>query len=194
MLKRNGRVLWWRWRHNLLKRGSDIAEAWIGVAAVAVLVLVPPAVGVATAAAAERSELDQARGLHRVTAHLVEDAPAALSRFSGAATGNQVQAAVRWTMSGGALKSGTALVKAGSKSGASTAVWLDDAGRVQPTPPTPAQAREQGAAVGSATGAGVFVLALGGWWTARVKLDRRRWAQWDRDWAEFDSRRGHRHA
>ncbi|GGL16646.1 Rv1733c family protein [Streptomyces flaveus] len=194
MLKRNGRVLWWRWRHNPLKRRSDVAEAWIGVAAAAVLLLVPPVVSVAATAVAERSALDQARGLHRVTAHLVEDAPATLSRFSGAATDNHVQATVRWTTSSGSPKSGTALVAAGSRTSAPTTVWLDDADRIQPAPPTAVQARSQGAAVGAAAGAGACVLALGGCWVARVRLDRHRWAQWDRAWDEFDTHRGHRHA
>ncbi|GAA3480689.1 Rv1733c family protein [Streptomyces yanii] len=194
MLKRDGRVLWWRWRRNPLKRRSDTAEAWIGVATTAILLLATPAVGVVTAGAAEHSALDRARGLHRVTAHLVEDAPPALSWFSGAATDSRVRATVRWTTHGGSPRSDTASVAAGSKAGSPTTVWLDDVGRIQPAPPTPTQAKVQGAALGAASAAGTGLLVVGVCWAARLRLDRRRRGQWDHAWAEFDARRGHRHA
>jgi len=194
MLKRRGRVLLWRWRRNPLRRRSDVAEAWIGVAVAAMLLLTVPTVGVATAAVGERSALDQARGLHRTTAQLVADASASAVRFSGAATEDHVDVTVRWTTPSGTSRSGTAPVAAGSKAGSSTTVWLDDAGRIHPAPPTPAQARSQGAAIGAAAGAGVCVLVLGGWWVARARLDAGRRARWDRAWAEFDAHRGHRHA
>ncbi|WP_186001447.1 hypothetical protein [Streptomyces sp. IB201691-2A2] len=101
---------------------------------------------------------------------------------------------MRWTTSNGAPKSGTALVATGNKTGAPTTVGLDDAGRIQPAPPTAVQARSQGAAVGAAASAGGCVLAPGCWWVSRVRLDRHRWAQWDRAWDEFDAHQGHRHA
>ncbi|MDH6522157.1 hypothetical protein [Streptomyces sp. SAI-090] len=192
MLKTVGRVLLWRWRRNPLKRRSDVAEAWITVAA-AVLLLMAPAVGVVMAGVGERSALDQAQGLHRSAAHLVEDASARPARFSGIAE-DHVRATVRWTMPDGSPRTGEAPVTAGSKAGSSTTVWLDAAGRLQPAPPTPAQARSQGAALGAAAGAGVCVLVAGIWWAARVRLDVRRGTQWDRAWAEFNANRGHRHA
>ncbi|WP_451685885.1 Rv1733c family protein [Streptomyces sviceus] len=99
-----------------------------------------------------------------------------------------------WTTPDGALKTGEAPVADGSKAGSSTTVWLDDSGRLRPAPPIPAQARSQGAALGAATGAGVSVLVVGGWWAARVRLEVRRRSEWDRDWAEFNADRGPRHA
>ncbi|MGW3658268.1 Rv1733c family protein [Streptomyces sp. NPDC005151] len=194
MLKRDGRVLWWRWRRNQLKRRSDTAEAWIGVAATAILLLATPAVGFVTAGVAEHSALDRALGLHRVTAHLIEDAPPALSRLSGAVTDSRVRATVKWTTPGGSPRSDTASVAAGSKAGSPTTVWLDNAGRIQPAPPTPTQAKLQGATLGAAAAAGTGMLVVGTCWAARLRLDRRRGMQWDRAWAEFDARRGHRHA
>lgn len=193
MLKRAGGVWLWRWRRNALKRRSDVTEAWTGAAAVAVLLLAVPSVGVTTAAVGERSALDQARGLHRAAARVVEEVPATPSRFSDMAD-DQVRATVRWAVQDGSFQTGETLVSAGSKAGASTTVWLDDEGRLRPAPPTPAQARSQGAALGAAAGAGTCVLVMGGWWVARVRLDVRRGAQWDRAWAEFNANRGHRHA
>ncbi|MEU0005338.1 hypothetical protein ABZ079_13860 [Streptomyces sp. NPDC006314] len=193
MLKRDGRVLLWRWRRNPLKRRSDVAEAWIGLAAVALLLPLVAAVGVVMAGVGERSALDQGQGLHRTAARLVKDAPATPSRFSGQAD-DRVMATVRWTMSDGAPKMGEAPVAAGGKAGSSTTVWLDDADRLRPAPLTPAQARSQGTLLGAAAGAGVCVLVVGGWWVCRVRLDVRRRARWDRAWAEFNAEQGHRHA
>ncbi|MFV5996799.1 hypothetical protein ACNPQM_31445 [Streptomyces sp. NPDC056231] len=152
------------------------------------------AVSVVTAGVAERSALDQARGLHRVTAHLVEDAPPPLSRFSLAATDSRVRATVRWTTPGGSPRSDTAFVAAGSKAGSPTTVWLDDVGRIQPAPATPNQAGTEGATLGAASAAGTGALVVGVWWAARLRLDRRRGVQWDRAWAEFDARQGRRRA
>jgi hypothetical protein len=194
MLKRDGRVMLWRWRRNPLKRRSDVAESWIGGAAAALLLLMVPAVGVVMAGVGERSALDQAQGLHRTASRLVENAaPATPSRFSGLAD-DHVRTTVRWTTPDGSPKTGEAPVAAGSKAGSSTTVWLDDADRLRPAPPTPAEARSQGAALGAAAGAGVCVLVVGGWWVARVRLDVRRMARWECAWAEFNANRGHRHA
>ncbi|MFJ8107690.1 hypothetical protein [Streptomyces sp. NPDC096132] len=193
MLKRGGRVPLWRWRRNPLRRRSDVVEAWIGVAAVTLL-LAAPAVGVVTADVAERSALDQARGLHRTAARLVEDAaPATPSRLSGTADGD-ARATVRWTTTDGSVQTGEAPVAAGSRAGSPVTVWLDDEGRSRPAPPTPARARSHGAAVGVATGGGLGLLVVSGWWVARVRLEVRRGAQWGRAWAEFDTDRGHRQA
>ncbi|UUU19016.1 Rv1733c family protein [Streptomyces sp. DSM 40750] len=193
MLKHGGRVMLWRWRRNPLKRRSDVAEAWIGGAAATLLLLMVPAVGVVMAGVGERSARDQAQGLHRTAARLVEDAPATPSRFSGLAD-DHVRTTVRWTTPDGSPKTGEAPVAAGSKAGSSTTVWLDDTDRLRPAPPTPAEARSQGAALGAAAGAGVGVLVVGGWWVARVRLDVRRMAWWECAWAEFNANRGHRHA
>lgn len=182
-----------RLRRNPLRRRSDVAEAWTGVAAVVVLLVLVPVVGVVTAAVGEGSALGRAKGLNRTSARLVEDAPAVPSRFSGPAQ-RQVRATVRWTLPDGSTRTAAASVPVGAEAGSSTTVWLDGAGRPRPAPPTPAQARVQGRALGAAAGAGVGLSVVGTWWAVRTRLDARRGAQWDRAWAEFDADRGHRHA
>ncbi|MFI1711575.1 Rv1733c family protein [Streptomyces griseoruber] len=194
MPKRKSRMWWWRWRRNPLRRRSDVFEAWAGVVAVMVVLLTAPVVGVTAAGAAERSALDQGRGLHHVSARLLEDATAIPSRFSGTAGGEGARATVRWTTSDGSSASGRASVAADSRAGSHTTVWLDDADRIQPAPPTPAQAEAQGAALGAASGMGTGVLVLGAWWVVRMRLDARRSVWWDRAWAAFDTPQGHRQA
>ncbi|MEU1182343.1 hypothetical protein ABZ464_32830 [Streptomyces sp. NPDC005820] len=194
MLKRVGGVPLRRWRHNPLRRRSDVAEVWVGVASATLLLLVAPAVGVVTAGIAERSALDQARGLHRTAARLVGNAPPATpSRLSGTADG-EVRATVRWMTSDGSLRTGEASVAAGSEAGSPVTVWLDDAGRPRPAPPTPARARSHGVAVGAATGTGLGLLVVTGWGSFQVWLGGRRGTQWDRAWAQFDTDRRRRQA
>ncbi|RMB83910.1 hypothetical protein [Streptomyces shenzhenensis] len=193
MLIRGGRVWFWRWRRNPLKRRSDVAEAWIGVAAATTLLVTAPAVGMTMAGVGESAALGQAQGLHRAAARLVEDAAATPSGLPGMAE-DQVRATVRWTTPDGSLKTGEAPVAAGGRAGSSTTVWLDGAGRLRPAPPTPAQARSQGVALGASAGAGACALVVGGWWAARGWLDGRRRTQWDDAWARFDAQRGQRHA
>ncbi|GCB53213.1 hypothetical protein SNL152K_10570 [Streptomyces sp. NL15-2K] len=91
--------------------------------------------GVVTVGADERAALDEAQGLHRTAARLVEDTPATPPRFSGPAD-DRVWTTVRWTMPDGSPKTGEAPVAAGSKVGSSTTVWLDATGRLRPAPPT----------------------------------------------------------
>jgi len=193
MLNRGGRVLLWRWRRNPLRRRSDVAETWIGLAAALVLMLTAPAMGVAAAGIAESSALAQAHGLHRVTAVLVQDATAAATLSDGV-NDDHGRATVRWTTSSGSTRSGLASVPTGSKAGSHTTVWLDAAGRIHPEPATAAQATAQGVVFGTAAAVGTSVLVLGMFWVAGVRLDRRRLAQWEQAWAEFDVPRGHRHA
>jgi hypothetical protein len=192
MSERAGRVWLWRWRRNPLRRRSDVAEAWVRLTAAALLLLLVPTVGVVAAVLGERAALDRAQGLHRTAAHLVEDAPTRLSRFSGTAADDQVRAPVWWTTPDGSVETGVAPVAAGGRAGSATTVWLDLAGRPRPDPPTPSQARSQGAAIGVSAGAGACVLVVGGWWAARVCLDGRRGRRWDQAWARFDAQRGQR--
>ncbi|MEU1571255.1 hypothetical protein ABZ519_08810 [Streptomyces collinus] len=194
MLKRCREVLVWRWRRNPLKRRSDVAEAWIGLAAVMAVLFAAPAAGLTAATAAERSALAESRGLRHVTAELVEDAPAATAaRFSGTTGDELVRTTVRW-MADGSTRTGTAMVAADSKAGSQATVWLDESGRTRPAPPSTAQAGAQGVVTGTSAAVGAVLLVLGLRWAARVRLDRRRWAQWERNWAAFDAHRGHRHA
>lgn len=193
MRERAGRMLW-RWRRNPLRRRIDLVEAWLAVAAATLLLLTAPIVAVTTAVVAEHSALDQARDLHRTTAHLIDDAPAGAIRFSDLASDDLVSARVRWTTPTGTSKTGTVRVAAGGKASAAATVWLDDAGRIHPAPPTSAQTRSQAVAFGVAAGVGVCVLVLGLWWGARVRLDAHRRAQWDCAWATFNARQGHRQA
>lgn len=88
---------------------------------------------------------------------------------------------------GGIRASGTAPVAAGSRAGSAAAVWLEDTGRVRAARPprSGSRVRDGSRSRGVRTGAGPVVDRPGPPGGAPG-------VQWDRAWAEFHTRRGHR--
>ncbi|WP_327137906.1 hypothetical protein OG585_41160 [Streptomyces sp. NBC_01340] len=180
------RVRGWRWRRNPLRRRSDVVEAWT-VLAVAVLLFVgAPLAGAAVGwwrydnaqarAAAQRAER------HRVSALLVETAPAAVPSPQGARPPT-FRVKVRWTEPGKGSRTGEALVPAGGQRGDRVDVWLDAHGR-NVGPPVSADAIWQHALTTCAsTAAGVVAVVVAWYLTVRRITARRRLAEWERDWA-----------
>ncbi|WP_127358500.1 Rv1733c family protein [Actinacidiphila soli] len=187
------KVRLWRWRRNPLRRGSDVAEAWAVVAAGVLLAIGAPAVGASTAVGVEAATLRESQDWHRASAVLTENAPATAALYTGSDNG-RVRATVRWTASDGSSRTGRALVKPGTDSGARVTIWLDEHGALQNPPATPDAARAQGIVMGSFAATSTCLLVLGGRWLVRVRLDRRRAAEWESEWAEVGPKWGHRTA
>ncbi|NBM19921.1 hypothetical protein [Streptomyces sp. GC420] len=186
------RVGLWRFRRNELKRRSDTAEAWTYVAAAVLIAVAAPAAGAATAVAVEDASLRRGQDWHTVSAVLTKDAPPA-SR-AGYAQAGQVRATVRWTAADGTERSGRALVSPGTEAGAKTTVWLDEGGALHDAPLSASDAEIEGIASGALAATGAALLVLGGALTVRVRLDRRREAEWEREWAQVGPQWGHHHA
>jgi hypothetical protein len=180
--------------HNPLRRRSDLVEAWLLPAAVAVfLVLSPLLVGAASAwvhnenAAAQQAE----RSWHRVPAVLLEAVPGPLMSDNGANTWIMWIRA-RWTADG-QRHVGQVPAAAGTSAGSTVSVWLDRAGHVQAPPLNAFQIRDRVvlAAVVALSALAVFLTAvtlIGRW-----LLDRRRLAGWAAAWLSVGpqwSRRG----
>jgi hypothetical protein len=191
-IRRTGRtgVRLWRWRRNPLKRRSDVAEAWMVLAAGVLMVVGAPAVGVATGLGVEEAELRQSQDWHRVSAVLTRTAPPATESVYSDSGNGRVAATVRWTASDGSYRTGKALVEPGREAGARTLVWLDEHGVPQDDPVTPVQAQAGGMVVGASAATGTCLLVLGGRWAVRQRLDLRREAEWEREWAETGPRWG----
>ncbi|WP_329361097.1 Rv1733c family protein [Streptomyces sp. NBC_01483] len=180
------RVRGWRWRRNPLRRRSDVVEAWT-VLAVAVLLFVgAPLAGAAVGwwrydnaqarAAAQRAER------HRVSALLVETAPAAVPSPQGARPPT-FQVKVRWTEPGKGSRTGEALVPAGGQRGDRVDVWLDAHGRNVGPPVSPGAIWQHALTTGASTAAGVVAVVLAWYLTVRRITARQRLAEWERDWA-----------
>jgi hypothetical protein len=180
--------------HNPLRRRSDLVEAWLLPAAVAVfLVLSPLLVGAASAwvhnenAAARQAE----RSWHRVAAVLLEAVPGPLMSDNGANTWITWIPA-RWT-SDGQRHVGEVPAAAGTSAGSTVSVWLDREGSVQAPPLNAVQIRDRVvlAAVVALSALAVFLTAVT--LISRCLLDRRRLAGWAAAWLSVGpqwSRRG----
>ncbi|MGW3848630.1 Rv1733c family protein [Streptomyces fagopyri] len=181
------RVRGWRWRSSPLRRRSDVVEAWALLAVVVLLAVGAPLAGTAVGwrvhddargrAAAQRAER------HRVAAVLVEDAPVAVTSPSGRQPAYQVR--VRWRAPAGESRTGLAEVRAGSRRGEHTRVWLDSGGR-RVGPPQSASAVWQHTLMAGVFTAGAAVAVVVGVHVAgRRVAARRRLAEWERDWVRI---------
>lgn len=169
--------------HNPLRRPSDLIEAWLLPAVIAVFLIVSPLlVGAASAwvhndnAAAKQAQ----RSWHRVTAVLLQAAPGPLMSDNGANTWTTWTPA-RWTADG-RPHVGQVPAAAGSSAGSTVSVWLDRVGNVQAPPLNAVQIRNRVvlAAVVALTALAVFLTAVT--MIARRLLDRMRLAGWAADW------------
>lgn len=174
------KVRLWRWRHNSLKRRSDVTEAWVALAVGAAMMVGAPAAGAATAWGVNDFWQQQRQDRQRTSAVLTENAPSAAVYASG----GKVSAAVRWTTPDGTTRTGKAKVEAGLKAGARITVWTDDQGALTTEPPSSVEVQSEAGLAGAAAAGGVCVLLWAGHRVARSRLDRRRGEEWDHAWAE----------
>lgn len=179
-----------------LRRRTDRSEALVRVVlcvlAVVATVLVTAYAITITGWFSERAAA-QAVNRHKVEAVVVADAPTIRLGREAIAAPN-VPVPVRWHDADGRLRSGRLVVNPGTTAGTETSVWLDGAGNQVTAPLRQQEVLMPGLALGIG-GEAITVLTL---WLAgrgaRKVLDRRRLAEWERDWAEADARwRGRRH-
>ncbi|MFF9488014.1 hypothetical protein [Streptomyces sp. NPDC014676] len=181
------RVRLWRWRRNPLRRRSDLAEAWLGLAAVVLALLLGALSGLTAAGAVDGSLAERRERTTPVPAVLAEDAAGLSASVTqdGDRDGG-VWTKVRWTAPDGTGRTGRAEVDPGSPAGTGVTVWTDPAGRLVPAPPDGAEARFQTVMAGItvAVAAGGAVL-LGGW-LVRARLRLRSLAEWETEWRQVE--------
>ncbi|MGW1587739.1 Rv1733c family protein [Streptomyces sp. NPDC002386] len=175
------RVLLWRWRHNALRRHSDIVEAWI-VLGIWLLVVVGGAVAGLVAARTVESDFAARRArAHAVAAVVTDVTPATPPTASGRDDG-RVWVTVRWTDADGSVHQDKAKVLPGAPAGTRLTVWADNADRVVPEP----LGRTAAAVQADLTGILFGPLAAGAIWAGghllRAVLVRRRLTEWDEEW------------
>ncbi|TKA09454.1 Rv1733c family protein [Actinacidiphila oryziradicis] len=170
----------WRWRHNPLRRRSDVAEAWVVLTTAVLMAVGVPLAGALSAAGVGHALLSQRQNRHRTSAVLTEDAEHVVSGAYVLA-----RATVRWTASNGTVRTAKTQVTSGSKAGTKTVIWTDGQGRLTDEPPTSGQAYAQSVLAGALAAGSVTVLLLGGREVLRLRLDRDRTAEWEREWAQI---------
>ncbi|MFB7593758.1 hypothetical protein [Streptomyces sp. NPDC056160] len=180
----------WRWRHNPLRRTTDLAESWLALVALLLILVAAPVlgslVGSLTQDALQQSARDQHQTRHLVVATVVRKLTAsAPAPDPEIATGRDVRSRVvaDWTGPDGTARRGP--VTTGLRSphpGDHFALWTDGHGLTVPRPLDSATATTHAvlAGIGSALVAaglteGIRRLVL---W----RLVRRRYARWDQAW------------
>ncbi|MFG2826743.1 hypothetical protein ACGFWI_04580 [Streptomyces sp. NPDC048434] len=182
----------WPWRRNPLRRRSDVAQAWMVLVTGVLIAVSAPAAGLAAAGTVDTGA-GQA-GAHSVAAVLTEDPPTRVGVDVSGGAVTRVHATVRWTAADGAVRTGETAVAPGLRAGDRTSARLDGRGALIRDPVTPTQARGESIAIGTVAASSTALLLLGAERTGRALLDRRRYAQWEREWAAEDPRWGQRAA
>ncbi|MCT4353872.1 hypothetical protein M5362_12115 [Streptomyces sp. Je 1-79] len=183
----------WRWRHNPLRRTTDLIEAWATLLAVVLLVLAVPAAGWIAGARTDASlqRAVQAQSLQRLptTARVVRlaDAPASGLRNPESPGDQPARRSVvaTWTTPDGTSRTGTVATRRElSDPGDTFRLWTDRDGRPVAAPMRPETAQAHAVVVGilSAVLVAVFVVAARRLVVRR--LVHRRYQRLDRAWAK----------
>ncbi|MEU0157464.1 hypothetical protein ABZ154_01100 [Streptomyces sp. NPDC006261] len=176
-------------RRNPLWRATDRREAWVTLGALVLLALGAPAAGWAGGALADASLRQEIRAQHEerrpVTAVVVGPVPK-VRRFAGdpGAGSGRSSLVAAWRAPDGTPRTGEVTTSGAREPGAPVRIWTDASGLPVP-PPMDAGAVRTHAVLG---GVGAFLLAAGCVEAGRRlivgRMVRRRYALWDREWAE----------
>ncbi|MEU6281632.1 hypothetical protein [Streptomyces sp. NPDC047028] len=180
----------WRWRHNPLRRATDLTEAWVALVALLLIAVAAPLTGSLVGAAAQgslqRSVREQRHARHLVTATVVRrmgGAPVANDPDSATARRIRSRVLADWTAPDGGERRGPVLAALKSPhQGDHFQVWTDGRGRIATRPLDPATATTHAvlAGLGAALAVGGLVESV-----RRLivwRMVRRRYAGWDRAW------------
>ena len=131
------------------------------------------------AISAREAQVQQA-ALHRVTATLLQTAPAWNGYVNS--PGAAPEARARWRAPDGQLRTGKLYVPNGAPAGSTVTVWTNRAGQLADPPLQRTQviSRAQLTEALAVIGLAVTLIVVG--WLARRTLDKRRLAAWDADW------------
>ncbi|MFE6223972.1 hypothetical protein [Streptomyces sp. NPDC057854] len=182
----------WRWRHNPLRRTTDLVEAWVALVAAVLLCVAVPVAGWTAGSSAQhslqRAVHAQQQGRVPTTARVLGPAPAppgasvsdrnaAEQRFRRAVT-------ARWTAPDGTSRTGTVTTsRADADPGDTFPLWTDRAGRPVNAPLAGDTARAHAFVAGLTAallaGLGVELLRR----LVMRRLVMRRHARLDRAWA-----------
>ncbi|MFD5074981.1 hypothetical protein [Streptomyces sp. NPDC058371] len=180
----------WRWRHNPLRRTTDLVEAWMALAAILLILVTGPLIGtvVGTAAhsALQESVREQLRAGHEVTATVVRRlgrSPLDPDPETSSARDAHNRVLADWTAPDGTAQRGSVL--AGLKTprpGDHFALWTDVHGRMLNRPLDAATATTHAVLAGFGAAAATVGLVEAGRRLVVWRMVRRRYARWDQAW------------
>lgn len=181
----------WRWRHNPLRRPTDLAEAWVGLSALLLILVLAPVSGALIGGLAQdalqESVREQRAARHQVTATVAR--PLGDSPFNAdpeaAASGREVRTRVLadWTAPDGTHRHGPVTARIDDpEPGERFTIWTDRQGRIAARPLDSATATTHAVLAGF----GAALVVIGMIECARRlivwRMVRRRYARWDQAW------------
>ena len=186
------KVRWWRWRRNPLRRHSDVVEARIILGTWAAAVVGGAAVGAVVAQAVDGAIQHDHAERRLVTAVMVRGAPSATQDVATGVTDDHVTAEVRWTDTGGTVRTSETSVKAGTAAGSAVTVWTDGRGHLVSGPISSAEAATRVGLAGAGAGLvdGLLILAAGR--MVRLRIERQATDQWAVEWDRMGPQWGRR--
>ncbi|MEU5890399.1 hypothetical protein ABZ835_26645 [Streptomyces sp. NPDC047461] len=180
----------WRWRRNPLRRATDLAEAWVALAALLLILVVAPVAGVVVGGLAQDSLQESVRN-QRVTRHVVtatvtrELDRSPLDADPETSTGREMRTRVLadWTAPDGTSQHGPVLANLKDPHrGDHFTIWTDAQGQIVARPLDSATATTHAVLAGF----GAALLGIGLVESARRlivwRMVRRRYARWDQAW------------
>ncbi len=180
----------WRWRHNPLRRATDLAEAWAALVALLLILVVGPVIGALVGGVAQdtlqRSVREQRASRHLVTATVVRKLDrSALDADPETSSGRDLRSRVEadWTAPDGTAHHGTVIAALRTPHrGDHFTLWTDEHGRIAPRPLDSATATTH--AVLAGVGAALLTTGLveAGRRLTMWRMVRRRYARWDQAW------------
>lgn len=179
----------WRWRNNPLRRATDLAEAWVALVALALIVVAAPVIGALVGVVAEDSLQRSVHAQHLtrrlVTATVQRKLAGAPLDYSPDTTAHDERSRVlaTWTAPDGTRHHGTVLAPLDSPhAGDHFGLWTDLHGHIAIRPLDSATATTH--AILAGIGAAMLVAGVVEGIRRLVvwRMVRRRYARWDQAW------------
>ncbi|MET7900797.1 hypothetical protein ABZS86_04705 [Streptomyces sp. NPDC005355] len=179
----------WRWRHNPLRRKTDVVESYAALIAALIILLAAPAVGWATGSLAQgalvKAAREQRAERHLISATVVKVLPhPPIDSDPETATASDAHRRVfaQWTGPDGSRHEGALGTHPGADPGERFHLWTDGHGRPMGRPLDTATATTHAVLAGIGAGAATAGLVDGARRLVVWRLMRRRYAQWDIAW------------
>ncbi|WP_369217472.1 Rv1733c family protein [Streptomyces flavofungini] len=180
----------WRWRHNPLRRGTDLLEAWVALAALALIVVAVPVTGVIatqltrdTLLASVREQREARHAVVGTVLRKVSAPPLDSDPETSSARDSHSRVLARWTGPDGADRQGVVAADLRTPHpGDHFKLWTDERGRVVGRPLDTATATTHAVLAGFGAATAGAALIEG---TRRIvlwRMVRGRYARWDRAW------------
>lgn len=180
----------WRWRHNPLRRTTDLVEAWVALSALLLILLVAPVLGCLVGASAQdalqQSVRHQRESRHQVPATVVRKLDGSVREADPESTSGRdtrTRVIADWTAPDGTAHHGAVLADLSTpQPGDHFRIWTDAHGRLVARPLGSATATTHAVLAGFGAALLTAGVVEGGRRLIVWRMVRRRYARWDQAW------------